>query len=72
MAVDVMRDDLTTALARLDDLSTDKTAIQLNAYGLNNTSSTSLNATYQDLCSNRISTIPPADGATPTTPSTRY
>ena len=43
------------ALNRLADRSTDPAAtVQVNAYGLNNTGSTSLNATYQDLFSNQI------------------
>jgi hypothetical protein len=49
-----MQKDLNAALDRLGDLSTDSTTIQVNAYGLNNTGSTSLNATYQDLFSNQI------------------
>ena len=48
-----MQNDLNAALDRLADLSTDSTTIQVNAYGLNNTGSTSLNATYQDLFSNQ-------------------
>ena len=48
-----MQKDLNAALDRLGDLSTDSTTIQVNAYGLNNTGSTSLNATYQDLFSNQ-------------------
>ena len=49
-----MQNDLNAALDRLGDLSTDSTTIQVNAYGLNNTGNTSLNATYQDLFSNQI------------------
>ena len=49
-----MQNDLNAALDRLGDLSTDSTTIQVNAYGLNSTGSTSLNATYQDLFSNQI------------------
>ena len=48
-----MQNDLNAALDRLGDLSTDSTTIQVNAYGLNSTGSTSLNATYQDLFSNQ-------------------
>ena len=48
-----MQKDLNAALDRLADLSTNPTTIQVNAYGLNNTGSTSLNATYQDLFSNQ-------------------
>jgi hypothetical protein len=48
-----MQKDLNAALDRLGDLSTDSTTIQVNAYGLNDTDSTSLNATYQDLFSNQ-------------------
>ena len=49
-----MQNDLNAALDRLAAYSTDPTAtIQVNAYGLNNTGSTSLNATYQDLFSNQ-------------------
>ena len=49
-----MQADLNAALDRLAANSTDPTAtIQVNAYGLNNTGSTSLNATYQDLFSNQ-------------------
>ena len=48
-----MQNDLNAALDRLATYSIDPTTIQVNAYGLNNTGSTSLNATYQDLCSNQ-------------------
>ena len=49
-----MQNDLNAALNRLAKHSTDPAAtIQVNAYGLNNTGSTSLNATYQDLFSNQ-------------------
>jgi hypothetical protein len=48
-----MQNDLNAALDRLATYSTDPTTIQVNAYGLNNTDSTSLNATYQDLFSNQ-------------------
>jgi hypothetical protein len=48
-----MQKDLNAALDRLADLSTDSTTIQVNAYGLNDTDSTSLDATYQDLFSNQ-------------------
>jgi hypothetical protein len=41
------------ALDRLATYATDPTTIQVNAYGLNNTGRTSLNATYQDLFSNQ-------------------
>ena len=49
-----MQQDLNAALDHLDNLSTDSTTIQVNAYGLNNTGNTSLNATYQDLFSKQI------------------
>ena len=49
-----MQNDLNAALDRLGDLSTDSTTIQVNAYGLNNTDNTFLNATYPDLFSNQI------------------
>ena len=45
--------DLNAGLDHLDDLSTDSATIQVNAYGLNNTGSTSLNVTHQDLFSNQ-------------------
>ena len=48
-----MQNDLNAALDRLADYSADPTKIQVNAYGLNNASSTSLTATYQDLFSNQ-------------------
>ena len=48
-----MQNNLNNALDRLADLSTDETTIQVNAYGLNSTGSTSLNVTYQDLFSNQ-------------------
>ena len=49
-----MQNDLNAALDRLAAYSTDPAAtIQVNAYGLNNTGSTSLDATYQDLFSNQ-------------------
>ena len=48
-----MQNDLNAALNLLGNLSTDSTTIQVNAYGLNNTGSTSLDATYQDLFSNQ-------------------
>ena len=48
-----MQKDLNAALDRLATYATDPTTIQVNAYGLNNTGSTSLNATYQDLFSNQ-------------------
>ena len=48
-----MQNDLNAALDRLAAHSTDPTTIQVNAYGLNNTGSTSLNATYQDFFSNQ-------------------
>ena len=48
-----MQADLNAALDRLGDLSTNSTTIQVNAYGLNDIDSTSLNATYQDLFSNQ-------------------
>ena len=48
-----MQNDLNAALDRLADYSADPTKIQVNAYGLNNTGSTSLAATYQDLFSNQ-------------------
>ena len=48
-----MQKDLNAALDRLADYSTDPTKIQVNAYGLNNTDSTSLANTYQDLFSNQ-------------------
>jgi hypothetical protein len=48
-----MQNDLNAALDRLATYATDPTTIQVNAYGLNNTGSTSLNATYQDLFSNQ-------------------
>ena len=48
-----MQKDLNAALDRLATYSTDPTTIKVNAYGLNNTGSTSLNATYQDLFSNQ-------------------
>ena len=54
MAVEGDAKDLNAVLDRLGDLSTDSTTIQVNAYGLNSTGSTSLNATYQDLFSNKI------------------
>ncbi len=46
-----MQKDLNAALDRLAAYSTDPSKIQVNAYGLNNTNSTSQNATYQDLFS---------------------
>jgi hypothetical protein len=48
-----MQNNLNDALDRLADLSTDETTIQVSAYGLNSTGSTSLNVTYQDLFSNQ-------------------
>ena len=48
-----MQNDLNAALDRLATYATDPTTIQVKAYGLNNTGSTSLNATYQDLFSNQ-------------------
>ena len=48
-----MQKDLNSALDLLADVSSDPSKIQVNAYGLNNTGSTSLNATYQDLFSNQ-------------------
>ena len=48
-----MQKDLNAALDQLADLSTDPHKIQVNAYGLNNTDSTSLANTYQDLFSNQ-------------------
>ena len=49
-----MQNDLNAGLNRLAKHSTDPAAtIQVNAYGLNNTGSTSLNATYLDLFSNQ-------------------
>jgi hypothetical protein len=48
-----MQNDLNAALDRLATYATDPTTIQVNAYGLNNTGSTSLHATYQDLFSNQ-------------------
>ena len=49
-----MQNNLNAALDRLADHSTDPSTIQVKAYGLNNTGSTSLAATYQDLFSNQI------------------
>ena len=49
-----MQNDLNTALDRLAAYSADPSKIQVNAYGLNNTGSTSQNATYQDLFSKQI------------------
>ncbi len=47
-----MQKDLNAALDRLAAYSTDSSKIQVNDYGLN-TTSTSQNATYQDLFSNQ-------------------
>ena len=48
-----MQNALNAALDQLADLSSDPTKIQVNAYGLNSTGSTSLKTTYQDLFSNQ-------------------
>ena len=49
-----MQNDLNAALDRLAAYSTDPAAtIQVNAYGLNNTGSTSFNATSPELFSNQ-------------------
>lgn len=48
-----MQNDLNAALDRLAEHSADSTTIQVNAYGLDNTGSTSLAATYHDLFSNQ-------------------
>ena len=49
-----MQKDLNTALNQLAEYHIDPAAsIQVNAYGLNNSGSKSLNATYQDLFSNQ-------------------
>ena len=48
-----MQNDLNAALDLLASYSADPSEIQINAYGLNNTGSTSLAATYQDLFSNQ-------------------
>ena len=53
MAMERDTKDLNAALDRLGAHSTDPTHVQVNAYGLNNTGSNSLNATYQDLFSNQ-------------------
>jgi hypothetical protein len=49
-----MQKDLNTALDRLADQSTNPTSdVQVNLYGLNDTSNASLDKIYQDLFSNQ-------------------